>query len=261
MPFKHDWDDDRLDPYELFMLALNVLAISSLILDSFLPLDAGTRELLDLADLGLCAVFFIDFCLNLVHARDRLRYLRTWGWIDLLSSLPAHDWFMIGRVARVFRILRAIRAARAVMSFLMQRRPDTAFFAVTALSMLLVVSAAAVVLRFESAAEGANIRTPQDALWWSAVTITTVGFGDRYPVTDGGRAVAALLMFSGVGLFGTLSGLIAAWLLAPAQREESELQRLRREVSEMRSVLERLAHPPPPAAGHEDRPDPNRSGR
>src|SRR6185503_19606655 len=65
-----------------------------------------------------------------------------------------------------------------------------------------------------------NIKTAEDAVWWSVTTITTVGYGDKYPVTSEGRAIAMVLMLAGVGLFGTLSGLVASFFLGAKQDEE-----------------------------------------
>jgi voltage-gated potassium channel len=91
--------------------------------------------------------------------------------------------------------------------------------------------------------EQANIRSAADALWWSVVTITTVGYGDRFPITPEGRVVAALIMVAGVGLFGALSGFVTSWFLAPAaQKRSNELDLIRVELAEMRRVL--LAYAP-----------------
>jgi voltage-gated potassium channel len=67
-----------------------------------------------------------------------------------------------------------------------------------------------------------NIKTAEDAIWWAFVTITTVGYGDKYPVTTEGRIIAGFLMITGVGLFGTFTGFIASWFLEPGKSKESE---------------------------------------
>jgi voltage-gated potassium channel len=77
-------------------------------------------------------------------------------------------------------------------------------------------------LKAESAAANANITNASDAVWWTYVTITTVGYGDRYPVTNWGRIVGVLTMTAGVGLFGTLSGYLAQSFLAPSKEEKAE---------------------------------------
>ena len=104
-------------------------------------------------------------------------------------------------------------------------------------SFLLVVFSSIAILQFETTAD-ANIKTANDALWWAFVTITTVGYGDRYPVTPEGRIVAAVLMTAGVGLFGTFSGFVASWFLAPKTKlEESETRQLSEEIRALRREL------------------------
>jgi voltage-gated potassium channel len=93
------------------------------------------------------------------------------------------------------------------------------------------------VLAAERDAEAANIRSASDALWWGYVTITTVGYGDRFPVTNYGRVVGVFLLTIGVGLFATFTGFIANFFLAPRQEpEDDELERLRARVAELESA-------------------------
>jgi voltage-gated potassium channel len=70
------------------------------------------------------------------------------------------------------------------------------------------------VLLFEKNAVGSNIHSYHDALWWAVVTVTTVGYGDRFPVTEGGRAVAVVLMLVGIGLIGVLTATVASFFVA-----------------------------------------------
>lgn len=99
-------------------------------------------------------------------------------------------------------------------------------------------------MQFEVVPES-NIRGPDDALWWAFVTMTTVGYGDKYPVTPGGRLLAALLMISGVGLFGTFTGFIASWFLEVEQSEaESGIEALREEVRELKRLIEEKGKTP-----------------
>src|SRR5262249_30244586 len=107
------------------------------------------------------------------------------------------------------------------------------FFAVALLSILLVLFSSIAILQFETTKDG-NIRTPQDALWWAFATVTTVGYGDKFPVTTEGRMIAAVLMTAGVGLFGSFTGLVASWILTPTKKDseqDSELARLREQVA------------------------------
>jgi voltage-gated potassium channel len=229
-------------PYELFMLGLCVFALIAMAVDTFLPIDQDSRTVLQWADTAVCLLFFLDFLHSLWRAENRWCYFITWGWIDLLSSIPTIDvlrWGRAGRILRVFRLLRGVRATRLLALFILSRRRESAFLAVTLVTILLVTFSSIAVLQFEDDSNS-NIKGPSDAIWWSLVTLTTVGYGDRFPVTSEGRMVGALLMFAGVGLFGTMSGFVASWFLSPLrQKEEAEFDVLRREISELRlAVLE-----------------------
>jgi voltage-gated potassium channel len=226
--------------YQLFMLGLCVYALAALGVDALMTLDPHTREILDTADYGVCALFFVDFCLSVVKATDRRRYFFTWGWLDFLSSIPAFPALRLGRAARVVRIirvLRGVRATRLLASALLERRAQSVVLAALFTSMLLVVFASVAVLQFEHGPD-ANIKDGYDAIWWSFVTITTVGYGDRYPVSGEGRIVAVVLMTAGVGLFGAFSGYVASWFLSPnVGHEQSELVALREEIRQLRNDL------------------------
>jgi voltage-gated potassium channel len=209
--------NERHLPYELFALGISVFALIVLGWSTALPLDPETERLLDTADLTLCAFFFGDFLRNLWRAENRLRYFFTWGWIDLAASIPAVDALRAGRLARILRILRVIRvvkAGRMIARAFMVRRRESAAFGGVFTSLLVVFIASVAILEVERGA-GGNIVTAEDAVWWSVTTITTVGYGDRYPVTTEGRMVAVGLMIVGVGVFGMISGLAASLFLQP----------------------------------------------
>jgi voltage-gated potassium channel len=95
------------------------------------------------------------------------------------------------------------------------------FIVSVTLPLVLYVSALSV-FEAERYAEGSNIETFGEAFWWSLVSVTTVGYGDHFPVTDGGRATAAFLMFVGIGLFSALTALLAAWVLGEVAVKVSE---------------------------------------
>jgi voltage-gated potassium channel len=227
--------------YLLFILVVSVLAILLLALASLPRIGPGTRAILNYADTALCVLFLVDFFIAFAAAPRKLQYLATWGWLDLLSSVPMVNAFRVGRLARVVRILRVlrgIRSARIVASAILQRRAQSAFLAACLVTLLLLVFGSIAILQFEDTPQ-ANIKGPGDALWWSVVTLTTVGYGDRYPVTFEGRIVAAMLMLGGVCLFGTLSGFFASWFLLPSERgQENEIGELRMEVQRLREALE-----------------------
>jgi voltage-gated potassium channel len=236
-------------PYALFILILSLIGLLVVGLQVTVPLDSETRTLLEYADLALCAVFFGDFAYTLHQARDRWHYLRTWGWIDLLSSVPAIDAFRAGRavrVLRVIRVLRAVKSATILWRFLASRAAQSAVLASVLLTTLTIFVGSVGILHLERDG-GGSIDTAGDALWWVLCTLTTVGYGDLYPVTAGGRAAAAGIMLVGIGAFATTAGAIATRLSTieeSARGESAREDEILARLAAIEALLERrLAAP------------------
>jgi voltage-gated potassium channel len=139
-----------------------------------------------------------------------------WGWVDLISSVPAISYLRAGRILRLIRLLRLIRAFRSTQSFLnyvFRNKAQGALTSVAILALLLIIFSSIAILQVEKDPTS-NIKSAEDAIWWSYVTITTVGYGDKFPVTTEGRGIAAVLMTAGVGLFGTFTAYVASWFVA-----------------------------------------------
>ena len=104
-----------LNAYEFVILGLSLYSLAALAVEAVVQLDPDTRQVLGWVDTAICAVFLFDFVFNLVKAENRWRYVVTWGWIDLVSSVPTINvlgwvgFLRLGRIARVFRILRVLR--------------------------------------------------------------------------------------------------------------------------------------------------------
>ena len=224
--------------YQLFMLALCLFALGALAAQMVFRVDPQSAVILACADNAICLLFALDFMLSLKRAPEKWRYLRTWGWVDLASSIPmvsAFRWGRLARVARIFRVLRGVRAAKMAAQLVLRHRAENTFLAATLVAFLLITVASISVLQFEAGAQP-NITTAEDAIWWAFATITTVGYGDSYPVTTEGRFVAIILMSAGVALFGTFSGFLASWFL---QTERSEIEGLKQELRALRETIER----------------------
>lgn len=232
--------EGELSPYELFMLFLCTFSLVSLAAETFFHLGTKEEEILDTIDNVVCVVFFLDFLIGLSLSRDKLKFLK-WGWIDLISSVPVIDQLRAGRIVRVIRILRVLRGIRIVRilaRYLQSHRADGTILAVIFFSFLLIVLSSVAILQVETSSDS-NIKSASDALWWATVTVTTVGYGDKYPVTDEGRIIACVLMISGVGIFGILSGSIASWIMKPVERrQEIDLSSIHIELEAIRQRLD-----------------------
>ena len=122
---------------------------------------------------------------------------------------------------RLLRVLRAFRSLRHLAGHVFQKRVQGAFTSVAILAVLMVIFSSVAILQVEDD-PNSNIKTAEDALWWAYVTITTVGYGDKYPVTTEGRIIAAFLMTMGVGLFGTFTGFVASWFVEERHEEHEK---------------------------------------
>lgn len=135
-----------------------------------------------------------------------------WGWIDLLSSIPMVDFLRAGRLLRLirlFRVIRAFKSTKQLINHLFKNKAQGALTSVISISVLLVIFSAIAILQVEREANG-NIKTAEDAIWWSYSTLMSASYGDVYPVTTEGRIIAMVLMVFGIGLIGTLTAYIAS---------------------------------------------------
>jgi hypothetical protein len=173
----------------------------------------------------VCFVFLADFAYNMSGSQPRREYfIHRRGWLDLLGSIPALGFFRftallrLARLSRLARIMRLLNGQnkRELIDDVVQNRSQYAMF-ITLLLVFMVLSTGSIaVLQFESKNPDASIQTGGDALWWAIVTLTTVGYGDFYPVTTGGRFVGVGVMIAGIGLIGALASLLASLLVSPA---------------------------------------------
>lgn len=209
--------------WEFLILLLSVYVLGALFVDAAFELPTETSRLLQIADGAICAVFLIDFLYRLLTAPSKMEYMK-WGWIDLLSSIPAVDAFRYGRlirVVRILRVLRGIRASKYLVNYVFRSRIKGAFGTASAVALIAVIMSSIAVLQVENYPES-MITTAEDALWWSIVTMTTVGYGDMYPVSTEGRIVAVVLMCTGVGLFGVFTGYLASWFVDEDAEDSDE---------------------------------------
>jgi len=231
----------RHENYESFILLLSVLSLANLAL-VFLFASPAIADIIRTIDIALSFVLLLDFGYRFFSAPDRSSYfLRGFGWLDLIGSLPI-PFLRLGRLYRVVWVTRRLRPARSgVFRRMLHERAETALLGVLFLTIVLLEAASAFMLSIEAQAPDSNIRTASDALWWTWVTVTTVGYGDRYPVTDVGRWIGVITLAVGVGLFGTLTGYLANAFLRPHAQYEVEAhareERFRAEIALIREQL------------------------
>lgn len=268
---------ERVTPFQLFILVLSIYVITAMAVSMLVTLPPELSRLFQYMDYIVCLFFFIDFCQRFMRAESKLAYMR-WGWIDLLACIPAglFQGARLFRVVQVLRVLRAIKSMEMIWRLLFRNRAEGVFASAATATVLLVAFGAITMLMVESPNPESPINTAEDALWWAIVTVTTVGYGDYYPVTTLGRVVAVLLMIGGVGLFGSFAAYISSIFIADDSERESREARAQRdmtralyhqiveltsEVRELRQRLDQMNDPSNPSPSSAPLPHPDDENR
>lgn len=209
----------RAEPVLMLASAGFLVAFAWPIIDPGLSADA--RRGCWVVSFATWAAFVADFAVRVALSRRRLHFVAH-SPLDLVVVLVP--------------MLRPLALLRVVTLFgLLNRHAERAFrgkvvLYVVGASALLITVCALVMLQVERGRPGAVIEEFDDALWWAATTVTTVGYGDTYPTTGSGRAVAAVLMFCGIALIGVVTATVAAWLV---ERVTTEMMLEEEEVEQV----------------------------
>jgi voltage-gated potassium channel len=210
--------------YELFILLLSLVSIGDMILSTLatriLP-DASVAEVVAITDMLLTTVFLFDFSYRMFTTSSKRQYFfKNWGWADLLACIP---------MLRIFRLFRIVRAARLMRTFglknmineVVNNRAGSALYLTIFAVIVLAEIAAILVLQAERVNPAANIVTGEDAVWWVFVSITTVGYGDRFPTTTIGRLIGVVVMFCGIALLGVLTSFLANFFISSSKKKSA----------------------------------------
>jgi voltage-gated potassium channel len=201
------WDESVLAGLAVLFLA----AYAWPILDP--GLDGGWRSACTVTLWLVWAAFGVDYLVRLALARERWR----WFFRHLLDLAV-----LVLPMARPLRLLRLVALVRVINRSVVGGFRGRIGLYVACGSALLAFVAALAALDAERGAPDANINDFGDALWWACTTMTTVGYGDRYPVTDTGRLVGVALMVAGIGLLGTVTATLASWIVDTATTQSAE---------------------------------------
>ena len=222
-------------PFEMAMMLLSLLSVIIVLVMTFGRLDSETYRLLFFVDTSICMIFMINFFIGLVRARDKRFFIRH-HWIDFIASIPAIEALRMARLFQILRVIRLIRMSRSLLLPLIKQRKQATLASLLVAMVTILTLASVIILIVESGTEGANIQTAEQAIWWALVTISTVGYGDYYPVTTAGHIIGGIVIVSGVSFFGVISGYMASVFVAPDETERQERQEAHK--AEIKSELE-----------------------
>jgi len=225
--------------YELFISLVTLISLILVSLYYFAPFSVEVKEVLLITDSIIALVFLVDFFIRLSHRSQIQRYPLIYALLDLLSGLPGLPFLRYLRLPRLLVTTRFFRrhTAEEVRAETRQQLAQSTLLITTLVALLVITVGSVLVVSFEARAPDANIMTGEEAVWWSIVTVATVGYGDYVPVTVGGRIIGSIMMVVGVSIFSVLTSYISSLVINRKNENREELAGLRQEVAEIKTML------------------------
>jgi len=206
------WDD-------IVMMLLALVSGYMLVLEYTTKLAPDQLQLFNTIDLVIACIFLGEFCIKFFLAKKKGQFFKSHWW-ELLASIPVTSSLTQGlrllRLLRLFRLIRLAEGSRELGRYAEDFFAHTYFFYLLTVWVVIVFSSA---LSFYSFEYGNNplVRSFFDSIWWAMATVTTIGYGDIYPITTGGRIVGMFLMVTGIGTTGIFTALIASFLITESK--------------------------------------------
>jgi voltage-gated potassium channel len=216
---------------EYLTQVLIVLSLIAYGIETEPDISKATRTFLKYFELFTIAAFTIEYLVRALLAKPRMGYLLSYfGMVDLLAVLPFY--LTLGfdlRTVRAFRLLRLFRILKLARYSRAMRRIHRAFvisreelYLFGAVGLILLYLSAVGIYHFEHVVQPDVFRSLFDSLWWAVCTLTTVGYGDIYPITTGGKCFTLLVLMIGIGLIAVPTGLIASGFAKARAEEDHE---------------------------------------
>ena len=217
--------------FDITIQSLIALSLVSFSVGTIPDLSDGLKRALWWTEVCTVAIFTAEYLLRVLVARNKYRFVFSFlGLVDLAAILPFYLASGVDlRSIRAFRLLRLFRAVKLLRYSKATRRFHRAFFLAKeelvlffSVALVLFYFAAVGIYHFENPAQPEAFRSIFHSLWWAAVTLTTVGYGDIYPITTGGKLFTVIILMVGLGVVAVPSGLMASALSEARRLEESE---------------------------------------
>jgi voltage-gated potassium channel len=222
--------------YTLFIFLITLMALAVTALYYLMPLPEYVLEVLYFINYVDALILLFDFGVRIWYAPSKLRYLLPLGLFDLLGSLPGWPLLRLLRLPSLVLTWRELRhtESKELRRTARNRLAESTLLTAIALAFLVTTVGGMAIVYVEAPVEGSNIKTGGDALWYALVTIATVGYGDRYPITAEGRLIGSTLIVVGVAIFSILTGFISTQFLAKRRTPGlSENEQLQKELAQM----------------------------
>jgi voltage-gated potassium channel len=217
--------------FRVFISVLIVISMISFSFDTVPDLDPAIQHCLDILEYFTIGIFTLEYFARIATAKHKLKFVFSfYGLIDLISILPFYLALAVDlRSVRALQLLRLVRVLKVgryggamdrFLAAIRQTKEELLIFSFVA--MILLYLSAMGIYYFEHAAQPDKFQSLFDCIWWAAVTLTTVGYGDIYPITVGGRIFTVFILLLGLGLVAIPTGIVASALSVLRRSEVSE---------------------------------------
>jgi voltage-gated potassium channel len=215
------YDNKRSRYFAFFIQALILLSIVTFSIETIPDLKPQTRTILESVEIFCVIIFTIEYLLKIYVADNKPKFIfGFFGIIDLIAILPFYLSFGIDlrslralRFLRIFRILKLVRYNSAMIQFtraIKIVKEQILLFLFT--TLILIYFSSVGIYYFENEAQPEHFSSIFDSLWWAIITLTTVGYGDVYPITVGGKIFTFFILMIGLGIVAIPTGIISSAL-------------------------------------------------
>lgn len=224
----HDLGASLLD--DVLMALLSLISVLLLVFELVSDQNAEQMRVLELADALIAGIFFTEFWVRFYKAPQRAKFFKKHWW-ELLAAIPlTHETTQFLRSLNLLRVVRIIRLLRLIrflvrLKILLdasQRLAKQSYLIYVFTVLAMILAGGTLGFHYMEVGQNPNVKTLFDSFWWTVVTLTTVGYGDIYPVTMGGRILAIFLMLGGVAVVSAITAFGAAAILREKNRENCE---------------------------------------
>lgn len=226
---KSDTKSGRI--FDFFILALIIFSIVEFSIETIPDLEAATRSLLKISEIIIVLLFTLEYVLRIYVADKKLSYIFSfYGLIDLIAILPFYmaigidlRSFRLFRLFRILRLLKLVKYSKSLQRLLIALKASKEeFILFFGLTIIIFYLSAVGIYFFENEAQPEIFKSIFHSMWWAVATLTTVGYGDVYPVTIGGKIFTTIMLLIGLGIVAIPAGIIASALTEVKSKEEKK---------------------------------------
>lgn len=215
--------------FDIFIQSLIIISLISFSIETLPDLNDPFKKILSIIEIVTVVIFTVEYLLRIAVADNKLKFIFSfYGLIDLLAILPFYvtsgidlrsvRLFRLFRLFRIFKVLRYSKAIKRFRKAFIAVKEELVLFMIATAFML--YASAVGIYYFENVAQPENFKSVFDGLWWATATLTTVGYGDVYPITVGGKIFTFFILLIGLGIVAVPTGLIASALTEIARTEK-----------------------------------------